>query len=366
MIAVAGSGKTSYLVSEALKVENENVLLLTFTDSNCDEIKQKIIKKKKFMPSNVFVKTWFSFLLQHGVRPYQSVLDSSLDLIKVGFFLYQGKSAQYSAEDDVMRHYFTKDMKIYSDKISKFVYKSDQLSFGEVMIRLVRIYPNIFIDEVQDLAGWDLDLLKLLFDGNSRILLVGDPRQAIYDTNDSPKYRKYKGSGIQRFIEEKCVKGSCLIDVGTLANSHRNNAQICNFSSKLYPELPQANPCDCVECRVHKDSHEGIFLVRKSDIKEYLEEFTETIQLRLNIIIKDVIQNYPAINFGLSKGLSFERVLIYPTVDMQKWIIDHNHDLTSTTRAQLYVGITRARYSVGIVYDYDNTLEIEGIKKYKV
>ena len=34
IIAAAGSGKTTYLVREALKIKDENVLVTTFTDEN--------------------------------------------------------------------------------------------------------------------------------------------------------------------------------------------------------------------------------------------------------------------------------------------------------------------------------------------
>ncbi len=49
--------------------------------------------------------------------------------------------------------------------------------------RISKIFPNIFIDEIQDLAGYDLDILKLLFKSESTILCVGDPRQITYLTH---------------------------------------------------------------------------------------------------------------------------------------------------------------------------------------
>ncbi|MCD4830350.1 MAG: hypothetical protein K8R02_00920 [Anaerohalosphaeraceae bacterium] len=59
----------------------------------------------------------------------------------------------------------------------------------------------------------------------------------------------------------------------------------------------------------------------------------------------------PVMNFGESKGLTFDRVLVYPTEDMKKWIADNNHNLSEGARAKFYVGLTRAKYSVGIVMD---------------
>lgn len=74
IIAAAGSGKTQYLVKEALKSSSGNVLITTFTDKNTEEIKSRIIARAHSIPTNITVMPWFSFLLKHGVRPYQSMV----------------------------------------------------------------------------------------------------------------------------------------------------------------------------------------------------------------------------------------------------------------------------------------------------
>ncbi len=59
VIAAAGSGKTTYLVREALKVRDDNVLITTYTESNEAEIKQKIFEINGHIPPNIIVITWF-------------------------------------------------------------------------------------------------------------------------------------------------------------------------------------------------------------------------------------------------------------------------------------------------------------------
>ena len=49
---------------------------------------------------------------------------------------------------------------------------------------------------------------------------------------------------------------------------------------------------------------------------------------------------------------------------MGKWLKNNNQKLESKTRSQFYVAITRARYSVGIVYDFDSSSKVEGVKFY--
>jgi len=46
IIAAAGSGKTTYLIEQALKVKEENALITTYTEANEEEIRKKFIEKK--------------------------------------------------------------------------------------------------------------------------------------------------------------------------------------------------------------------------------------------------------------------------------------------------------------------------------
>jgi len=73
IIAAAGAGKTTYLINEALKQDKE-VLITTYTEANESEIKKKFIEINGAIPKNVTIQTWFSMLLQHGVKPYQDYL----------------------------------------------------------------------------------------------------------------------------------------------------------------------------------------------------------------------------------------------------------------------------------------------------
>ena len=258
IIAAAGSGKTTFLVEQAKKVKDKNVLITTYTEANESEIRKKFNGR---IPKNVTIQTWFSFLLQHGVRPYQSVMNDDLHEKKIGFYLSEEKSGkrhnskgepilintqrlvrnnQFTGEKKIFSYYFfTKALKIYSDKISEFIIECNKKTQGEIIKRITRIYPHIYIDEIQDLAGWELQITKLLFNSKSNVLLVGDPRQVTYLTHHSSKYGKYKDGRIKEFVESECNKKKeiCNIDENTLQKSHRNNKAICDFSSLTISQL---------------------------------------------------------------------------------------------------------------------------------
>lgn len=94
IIAAAGSGKTTFLVKRALQIKAERVLITTYTEANEAEIKKRITEQNGYIPANIEVQTWFSFLLQHGVRPFQSALSDSIHERDIGFFLTSKKSGQ--------------------------------------------------------------------------------------------------------------------------------------------------------------------------------------------------------------------------------------------------------------------------------
>ena len=354
IIAVAGSGKTTYLVSEARKIKQTRALVTTYTEVNELEIR----KKFKVVPSNINIQTWFSFLLEHGVRPYQSFImeEKIRGMLLVnspsGIKGRNGKYPVYYGEkDEPLKHYLTTQGLIYSDKISKFIISCNKKSYGAVLRRLAQIYTHVFIDEVQDLAGYDLELIRLMMKEGINVCLVGDPRQVTYLTHHPKKYPKYKDGKIKDFIlNELPKKVTCKIDETTLSASHRNNQEICNLSSQLYTELAASSPCECSECVESRSvPNRGLFFVRPEHVEYYLAE-NQVVQLRWDRRV-ETSASASSCNFGNSKGLGFDQILIYPTQDMHDWLLDNSIDLSSEARAKLYVAITRAKHSVAFVSD---------------
>lgn len=356
VIAAAGSGKTTYLVNEALKVKDDKVLITTYTESNEAEIRQKIFDVNGHLPANVVVMTWFAFLISHGVKPFQGSL---FDFPVKGMQLVSSRSGLkardragrplYWGEADFERHYFDSRRRIYSDKLAKLVIRCNEASKGNVFDRVSRAFRHIFVDEVQDLAGHDLDILTAFFASASRIVLVGDPRQVTYLTHNEAKYDKYAEGKLVQFLKEKLPKRVAYeLDEESLNTSHRNSDAICALASRLYPELKASTACKCASCRKDDNGHAGFFIVRPDDIARYIATF-RPMQLCLAANSKGVDRTNPAMNFGASKGRGFDRVLIHPTDHMLRWLRNDKQALANQTRAKLYVALTRARMSVAVV-----------------
>ncbi len=80
--------------------------------------------------------------------------------------------------------------------------------------RLANIYSHLYIDEVQDMAGYDLEIIELLMKSHIAVTCVGDGKQATFKTNNSIKNKKTSGANIcffQDMIDENTVevKKSC-------------------------------------------------------------------------------------------------------------------------------------------------------------
>ena len=146
IIAAAGSGKTTHLVQEALKVPTtEKVLITTFTESNEAEIRNKFIEAVGHVPKNVQINTWFSVLIEHGIKPFQGakfefdVRGMRLQTSQSGFrFRTRTGMPVYWGEEDFEEYYFDAIRQIYSDKLSKLTIRMNEETKGWVLDRIAR------------------------------------------------------------------------------------------------------------------------------------------------------------------------------------------------------------------------------------
>lgn len=382
MVAAAGAGKTTYIVKRAFGLikdnETANILFLTFTRSNANQIREIIITENytrngiRAIPYNITVSEWFRFLLRDGVRPYKLIMHPELKYKNIGLYHdFQYNTNLYINESDIIKHYFLK-YKMIPNAISKFVIKVNDKTNNSVINRINSIYSHIFIDEVQDLIGYDLEIIKKFFSSSSSIILVGDPRQVTYTTHYERLNSHYCDGKIKEYIEDKCSELNVVIDEITLKKSHRNIKQICDFSSQLYPNFEKSEQCGCKDCHTNNE-HVGVYIIRNKDIDSYKYKYENhnfcTLRFQKSV--------FPEKNFGDSKGLTFDRVILYPTIPIIQYLktgsliknVKNKQGVIEQKDAfdiaKFYVAVTRARYSVAIVYDFDDSENfIENITKY--
>lgn len=238
-----------------------------------------------------------------------------------------------------------------------FACKVDEMAEGLVVDRISRLYDYIFIDEVQDLNGYDLEFLHKLAKSCKNLIMAGDVRQVAYNTHIDPLYKKYANGGIREFFENEVNDVNIVTDTTKLSGSYRCCEKICQASNKVFPDHEPAKSNRIVDA---SEAHCGVYFVRENNVRSYLDEFQPQ-ELRYNRQIKTI---YHAYNFGESKGMGFKRVLIYPTKKYLEWLNDNTVEIKPESRHKLYIAITRAEISVAFVVPdnfnlVNNHLQIE-------
>ena len=324
------------IVSEAVLECGVRSALVTYTNNSEAELRIRANEICGCVPPHLRTATWFGFLLQHLVRPYQRAAYAGRVR---GLALVNGISARGTREADTKQHYFRRPGDIYVDKVSKFACKLIQKTGGKPIERLAQIVDRIYVDEAQDLAGYDLDLIERLLDSDIEVVLVGDHRQATFKTNQSAKNRRFGKQGIIDKFDAWQVGGRARIEIHN--HSYRCVQEICDAADKLFPDVGGTMS------RNHtRTGHDGMFLVRQMDVGAYVERFSPQ-ALRYNRRMKNV----PGIpyNFGEAKGMTFERVLILPHKRLETYCLTGKLEDAGEELPKIYVAMTRARQSVGIV-----------------
>ena len=336
VIAAAGSRKTQLIIEEALAVPDKRILITTYTTENLNQITRRIEQLTGIVPANITVMGWFSFLMNQAARPYQATLTGEIDYIQSLNFL--GQRSRFTPRTDVRRYYLDRAHNLYRDGVADFACRADDATEGAVIRRLEAVYDRIYIDELQDLVGYDLDFIDKLLASTIEIVAVGDPRQHTFATNNARRNHKYRGAGIVDWLRQR--QHLCTLE--ERLESWRCNQEICDWADRLYPAMtPTASR------NTDRTGHDGVFKVASHDVPTYVTKYNPVVlrdSRRANTL------GLPALNIGISKGSTYERVLIFPTQPMIKYL--KKFDL-STLRAtdRLYVAVTRARHSVAFVVD---------------
>lgn len=336
VVASAGSRKTTSLVEQALLRKTERILITTYTNENIDQIRAYFVSAVGSVPANVTIVSWFSFLLADGVRPYQNLVSESGRVQNI-LFGDLPDFARFVKKSNIDGYFFTTGGLIFQDRVSEFVCFCDDHTNGKIVQRLCRLYDTIFIDEIQDLAGYDLQFLEKLLHSPLRFIGVGDPRQATYSTNRNKKNSAFKRGDIFEWIAKMAGKE---VTLEHRVECFRSNQRICDFADALFPSHPKT-----VSKNATETGHDGIFGIKRDQVSEYIRERNPAI---LRYDRRTNTMGYSATNIGSVKGRTFDRVLIFPTKPMKEYF--KTRDLSKAgSLEKLYVAVTRARFSVAFV-----------------
>jgi hypothetical protein len=175
--------------------------------------------------------------------------------------------------------------------------------------------------------------------------MVGDVRQAILLTN--PQEQKNSAFKFMKVIDWFRAREA----VGRLEIIHRSETwrsrpEIAQFADSLFDSTwgfaaTKSNNLTTTD-------HDGLYLVHPDNVAAYLDAYSPLF-LR-NAASSGRSLPYDFMNFGVSKGMTVQRVLVLPTDGIRKLLMKKT-PLEDLAASKLYVAATRAEQSVAFVLD---------------
>lgn len=306
VIAVPGSGKTTLLfqaIKRAIENENCNSLLISFTKR---ATKENLLKVSNLFPlhkNKITVKTFDAFC--HGVivenwkaigysKPpkFDSGFNSDLldsvykNVIKKHSFESLDKTRAKEVIEKAIRFQTTikriikrkkyDDLSTYYDVLNKIrnLYLNKRLDEGvfhyseqviqtykllsnseSFLEKIVKKYPIILVDEVQDLSPKQLQIASLLASKAQQIYFVGDDAQSIY------RFRGVEANNFDK-LQPKLPHSKCF----TLSQSFRCSIPVVNFASQIRDNIDDVTQ---IEITSNKKGPKPSLLVFKNENAQY-------------------------------------------------------------------------------------------------
>jgi len=217
--AVAGSGKTTHIIDN-LDLD-KSYLVLTYTINNYRNLKHEITKKFDHLPNNIDLYTYFPFLYSFCFNPFLGYKIKPRGIT----YEYPPRSKRYTKADQI-EYYVSKGGRLYHNRIARLLEEYDVLE--DINNRIEKYYDALYIDEVQDFAGHDFNLLKSILTTDLEVKLVGDFYQHTFDTSRDGNTNKNLHNDYDDYLKEFEAIG-VRVDEGKLEKSWRCSPTVCDF-----------------------------------------------------------------------------------------------------------------------------------------
>ncbi len=336
ILAVAGSGKTYHIVEQLDNVKK--FLLITYTINNTENLRNAVIDKFGFIPNNIVIQSYFTFLYSFCYQPYLSDKISSKGIHWKSPDIF---TLKLSRDNDIF--YRINNKWLYKNRIAKLVVQKRTIE--KINLRLEKYYDYLFIDEIQDFCGHDFNLLGELSKSKLNITLVGDFYQHTFDTSTDGNLNKALYDNFDNYLKSIKLKGYKIED-DLLIKSRRCSMTICDFVR------------ESIRVNIYAYDNRESQIILVSD-----EDEAETIFCNDNIV-KLFLQEHHKYNcfsenWGSSKGLEYENICVVINDDTLKLYNKKTlAELNPKTKNKFYVACTRTKNNLYFV-------PLKMYKKYK-
>lgn len=336
-LAVAGGRKTQSIV-DACANDSRRRLVITYTTMGQSEIHGRLAQACGANAPEVM--GWYSFLINHIIRPY---LPAQYPNRSVEGFNFDYDPGMYATGEQ--RH-FDKDGRLLRKGLSHLAASVADSTSNAPYDRLAHIYDEICIDEVQDLTGWDLEILEGLFGSSLDVELVGDLRQSVFDTNpQDQKYKQYRGLKMIDWFRKQEQQGR--LTIRESLENWRCVAEIVDLANSIFPAGLGFGLAVSRQTDTHE--HQGIFSIKPEEAEEYVKKY-RPLALRWSANSGKALEEVCDFkNMGAVKGISADHVLIFPTKKIRDFLTEGSRIDSHEIMCKFYVATTRARFSFAYV-----------------
>ncbi len=331
IFSVAGSGKTTHIIS-SLNLDKRS-LIVTYTDGNYNNIKNKIFNRFKKFPENIVVMKYHDFLYNFCYKPFL------YDQIKDNGLTFERPDNTGCGLSDP-EFYMNENKQLYHNRIAKLIEREGTIPL--LKNRLEKYFDELIVDEIQDISGRDFDLLEKIMDFNIGLLFVGDFYQHTFSTSSDGSSNKNLFKDFDKY-KSRFSKHNMICDEETLNKSYRCKSSVCDFITKK------------LGINIHShDNSEDNKIIYISDVNEIIRINNDDSIVKLHYSKSKKYGNNHK-NWGEVKGEdNYHDVCILISDNILKKI--NSGDITTLgndTINKLYVAITRSRNCVYIIKESD-------------
>lgn len=327
IFAVAGSGKTTRLVTALDEVRR--FLLVTYTEANYDNLRAKVIGRFGYLPPNIAIYTYFSFLHSFCYRPFLRSKKNTRGIT----FKAPDRFPVYPLTND--RRYISPGGWLYANRLAKFIEQSGLV--GAVQARMEKYFDVFFVDEVQDFGGHDFNFLLAISEAQMDMNFVGDFYQHTFDTSRDGNVNSNLHENYDAY-RKKFERARLKVDTDSLKCSRRCSKSVCDFITEKIGVNIQAHDERTSVVRFEDDPAAVATLYQDpGTVKLFYKEH----------------QKYGCFsqNWGASKGMDrYEDVcVVLNPGNVKAWNAGSFRDINPETRNKLYVACSRARGNLTFV-----------------
>lgn len=425
ILAGAGSGKTTTIAAkikfmvEVLKMDPDEILLLSYTNEAVREMQQIIVDKFKIKVSIMTFHKFAIGLLGNNLSikecvNYHDIKYSKIEKFFLLSYLYLFSNmtiqdiinekfarAFLDFEQDFNKYYYEKlplkrNIKSLLFKANALIFKSkvndayrtfDSLIWDASKLDIYNIhYKYILIDEYQDISNLRLSFIKkYVAKENSKLMCVGDDWQTIFS---------FASSNINNILDFE--KTFCDTKVLKIINTYRNSQELIDIAGQFIMKNSRQikknlksikrmmNPIEIIE---YSDKNDLISKI-SANVEKFIDKkiaFISRYKSDIDIIVDDVTfkrngdkiiyKDQKEIYFYTihsSKGLGFDYVFIlnnqsgyygFPPKRNKTSIFKAEKSILEERRL-FYVGLTRTKNKVYLITPFNkNSLFLKEIKK---